>query len=166
MYCSFHSGSGLSELSSCRERHPTPSVLFLVTSKQIHTIPACFALSSSLTLCEYLILFHRFLMMSLSLNITIGQVTLLITALLLVYLPVSAYLNYRKCPQIKGPWLASVSGLWLFVATAGGDLNLHVAALFEKYGNCAFKLTTQCLRQKAHQSGSLPIKSSPMILSY
>ena len=105
-------------------------------------------------------------MMLLSLNITIGQITLLITALLLVYLPESAYLNYRKCPQIKGPWLASISGLWLFVATANGDLNLHIAALFEKYGNYVFKPTTQRLRRKAHQSGSLPIKSLPMILLY
>lgn len=57
-----------------------------------------------------------------------------ILALLALYIGISSYLSYRRCPQIKGPWLASVSDLWLFQTTFAGRMYLDCAAELDKYG--------------------------------
>ena len=46
----------------------------------------------------------------------------------------SLYLNYRKLPQFKGPFLASISGLWLFRETLAGRMYVTCAEALETYG--------------------------------
>ncbi|KIX05641.1 uncharacterized protein Z518_03613 [Rhinocladiella mackenziei CBS 650.93] len=55
--------------------------------------------------------------------------------LLVLYTGVSLYVNYRKCPQIKGPRLASVSDLWLFRTTSAGRTYVDCAAELDRYGS-------------------------------
>ena len=53
---------------------------------------------------------------------------------LATYIVVSLYLNYRKLPQFKGPFLASISGLWLFRETLAGRMYVTCAEALETYG--------------------------------
>lgn len=50
-----------------------------------------------------------------------------------IYVISSLYLNYQKYPQFKGPFLASISGLWVFRETYAGRLYLSCAEALEKY---------------------------------
>ncbi|KAJ9500512.1 hypothetical protein LTR96_000789 [Exophiala xenobiotica] len=52
----------------------------------------------------------------------------------LAYWVVSVFLSYRKLRHIKGPWLASISPLWLFYYTCRGTLYLAVEDALKKYG--------------------------------
>ena len=74
------------------------------------------------------------------------SIIVLFSASLLFYIVTVLYLNYRKCPQIKGPLLASVSGLWLFWSTFASRVSLDCAAEHEKYG----KLLCFVLRLEAN----------------
>lgn len=51
-----------------------------------------------------------------------------------IYLVASTYLSYRKLQHIKGPWLASISPLWMFYYTCRGTLYLAVEDALKKYG--------------------------------
>ncbi|KAK7900958.1 hypothetical protein LTR67_003243 [Exophiala xenobiotica] len=53
----------------------------------------------------------------------------------LAYWVVSVFLSYRKLRHIKGPWLASISPLWLFYYTCRGTLYLAVEDALKKYGS-------------------------------
>lgn len=53
---------------------------------------------------------------------------------LVLYRALRCYLNYRLCPQVKGPFLASISGLWLFVSTLRSRIYLDCADELDKYG--------------------------------
>ena len=55
----------------------------------------------------------------------------------LVYWVVSTYLSYRKLQHIKGPFLASISPLWLFYQTIRGRLNIAEYEVLQKYGSPA-----------------------------
>ena len=57
-----------------------------------------------------------------------------VLGLALAYIPVSCYLNYRKCPGIKGPFLASISSWWLFKVTATQQVYRAFPAALDKYG--------------------------------
>lgn len=57
-----------------------------------------------------------------------------VLAILALYTVVSLYLNYRKYPQFDGPFLASISGLWLFRETLAGRMYLTCADALEEYG--------------------------------
>ncbi|KAI1612921.1 pisatin demethylase [Exophiala viscosa] len=57
--------------------------------------------------------------------------------LLVLYSGVRCYLNYRMCPQVKGPFLASISGLWLFMSTYRSRIYLDCADELDKYGTLA-----------------------------
>ena len=52
----------------------------------------------------------------------------------LAYWVVSVFLSYRKLRHIKGPWLASISPLWMFYYTCRGTLYLAVEDALKKYG--------------------------------
>ena len=52
----------------------------------------------------------------------------------LIYLVVSTYLSYRKLQHIKGPFLASISPLWMFYYACRGTLYLAVENAIRKYG--------------------------------
>jgi hypothetical protein len=54
-----------------------------------------------------------------------------------VVLGISLVRNYRICPHIPGPLLASVSGLWLFRATFASRMYLDLEALLKEYGEIA-----------------------------
>ena len=56
----------------------------------------------------------------------------------LIYFVVSTYLSFRKLQHIKGPWLASISLLWMFYYSCRGTLYLAVEDALRKYGK------TQC----------------------
>jgi hypothetical protein len=60
---------------------------------------------------------------------------LIVASIFVLYLVVSYYLNYRKCSQFPGPFLASISGAWLFQHTFNGQLYLDCAAAIEQYGS-------------------------------
>jgi hypothetical protein len=60
---------------------------------------------------------------------------LVISGIFVSYLLVFYYLNYRKCSQFPGPFLAKFSGTWLFIHTFNGQLYLDCAAEIEKYGS-------------------------------
>lgn len=62
-----------------------------------------------------------------------GMIGILIV-LFLGYLILSTYLQYRKLQHIRGPWLASISPLWLFYYACCGTLYLAVEEALEKYG--------------------------------
>jgi hypothetical protein len=67
-----------------------------------------------------------------------------------IVLGLSLTRNYRRCPNIKGPVLASVSGFWLFRATFASRMYLDLAALLKEYG----KTQSRYRRRHAHQGGS------------
>lgn len=52
----------------------------------------------------------------------------------IIYLVTSTYLSYRKLQHIKGPWLASISPLWMFYYTCRGTLYLAVKDALMKHG--------------------------------
>lgn len=54
--------------------------------------------------------------------------------LVVLYTGLSLLVNYRKCPQIKGPWLACVSELWLFRSTTAGRMYEDCASVLDQYG--------------------------------
>lgn len=54
--------------------------------------------------------------------------------LVVLYTSVSLLVNYRKCPQIKGPWLACVSELWLFRSTTAGRMYEDCSSVLDQYG--------------------------------
>lgn len=54
--------------------------------------------------------------------------------LVVLYTGVSLLINYRRCPQIKGPWLACVSELWLFRSTTAGRMYEDCSAVLDQYG--------------------------------
>lgn len=61
---------------------------------------------------------------------------LLLFSLLIVlicYLLVASVVNYRRC-NFDGPFLAKISGAWLFMHTASGKLYLDCAEAIERYG--------------------------------
>lgn len=60
------------------------------------------------------------------------------SGLWIIYLVGSIYLSYRKLRHIKGPWLASVSPLWMFYYTCRGTLYLAVEDALKKYGEERF----------------------------
>ena len=60
---------------------------------------------------------------------------LIVAGIFILYLFVSCYLNYQKCSQFPGPFLASISGFWLFKHTFSGQLYLDCAAAIEQYGS-------------------------------
>lgn len=60
---------------------------------------------------------------------------LIVVGIVVLWLVVSYYLNYRKCSQFPGPFLASISGLWLFKHTFNGRLYLDCAEVIEQYGS-------------------------------
>lgn len=51
-----------------------------------------------------------------------------------LYWTVTTYSQYRKLQHIKGPWLASISPLWMFYHTYKGTLYLAVENALKKYG--------------------------------
>jgi hypothetical protein len=53
---------------------------------------------------------------------------------LLVYVAVATFLSYRRLQHIKGPWLASISPLWLFHHTVRGRVYLACQEALIKYG--------------------------------
>ncbi|KAK5260716.1 hypothetical protein LTS03_011382 [Exophiala xenobiotica] len=57
--------------------------------------------------------------------------------LVVLYTGLSLLVNYRKCPQIKGPWLACVSELWLFRSTTAGRMYEDCASVLDQYGSLA-----------------------------
>ncbi|KIW39474.1 uncharacterized protein PV06_08085 [Exophiala oligosperma] len=57
--------------------------------------------------------------------------------LVVLYTGVSLLINYRRCPQIKGPWLACVSELWLFRSTTAGRMYEDCSAVLDQYGSLA-----------------------------
>lgn len=80
----------------------------------------------------------------------------------------TCYRNYHRCPDFDGPFLAKISGAWLFFHTLSGELNETNAALLRKYG----KHTTRSskphhpneLDYQALLCASLQIRWSPMTL--
>jgi hypothetical protein len=66
----------------------------------------------------------------------------IVGGLWIIYLVTSTYLSYRKLRHIKGPWLASISPLWMFYYTCRGTLYLAVEDALKKYGKELF--TTMC----------------------
>ncbi|EXJ76937.1 hypothetical protein A1O3_10094 [Capronia epimyces CBS 606.96] len=56
-------------------------------------------------------------------------------AALVLYTVLTCYQNYRKCPQFDGPFLAKISGAWLFFHTFSGKLNEDNAALLRNHGS-------------------------------
>ncbi|KAJ9606749.1 hypothetical protein H2200_008758 [Cladophialophora chaetospira] len=52
-----------------------------------------------------------------------------------VYWTVTTYIQFRKLQHIKGPWLASISPLWMFYYTCRGTLYLAVEDALKKYGS-------------------------------
>lgn len=54
--------------------------------------------------------------------------------LLFSFIIVKGAVNYSKCSHVKGPWLASVSSLWLFRATIMGRTQVDCAEALAKYG--------------------------------
>lgn len=48
---------------------------------------------------------------------------------------INAYINYRRLPNIKGPWLACISNFWLIYHTGRGDLYQALDDAFQKYGS-------------------------------
>lgn len=52
-----------------------------------------------------------------------------------LYLVISCYLNYRRVPNVKGPFLACISPLWLLYHTLKGDTYLAAEAAFKEYGS-------------------------------
>lgn len=58
-----------------------------------------------------------------------------LTAAVVVFITLAnLYRNYRRCHQVKGPWLASVSSLWLFRSTFRSRIYLDCASLLNEYG--------------------------------
>lgn len=51
------------------------------------------------------------------------------------YLGLTLFLNYRLCPNIRGPLIASVSGIWLFRTTFAGRIYLDMPAVLAKYSS-------------------------------
>ena len=78
---------------------------------------------------------------------------------LLTYIAVTSYIEYRKYPQFKGPFLASISGLWLLNITWRGRLYLSCAEALEKYGR---QYCNSCLRSPGlnGNTGS-PVRIAP-----
>lgn len=58
----------------------------------------------------------------------------ILVSVVLLYLLVSTARNYLKLRQFKGPWLASISPVWMFYYTCRGELYLAVEAALHKYG--------------------------------
>lgn len=54
--------------------------------------------------------------------------------LLFSFITVKGAVNYSKCAHVKGPWLASVSSLWLFRSTIMGRTQVDCAKALAKYG--------------------------------
>lgn len=54
--------------------------------------------------------------------------------LLSSYWIITTYLQYRKLQHIKGPWLASISPLWMFYYSCKGTLYLAVEEALKKHG--------------------------------
>lgn len=57
-----------------------------------------------------------------------------LASLSLAYWVLSVFLSYRKLRHIRGPWLASISPLWMFYYTCRGTLYLAVEDALKKYG--------------------------------
>lgn len=81
-----------------------------------------------------------------------------LSVLLAIYIVARLYLNYRKFPQFKGPFLASISGLWLFRETLAGRMYVTCADALEKYGRqqLSISCTSGLSRDQARLSGSSP----------
>jgi len=60
---------------------------------------------------------------------------------------VTTYNQYHKLRHVKGPWLASISPVWLFYYTCKGTLYLAVENALKKYG----------MRVWTHQHRRIPI---------
>ena len=71
-----------------------------------------------------------------SLSLIIGAVGGIFAA----YWIVTTYLQYRKLQHIRGPWIASISPVWMFYYTVRGTLYLAVEDALKKYGGCNFSL--------------------------
>ena len=59
----------------------------------------------------------------------------ILVVVVVIYYVVSTYLTYRKLAHIKGPWLASISPLWLFYQTIRGRVNVAGEEVLRKYGS-------------------------------
>lgn len=66
---------------------------------------------------------------------TFAKTTLPFLALVfVVYTIVSTYLSYRKLRHIKGPFIASISPLWLFYQTIRARVNVAGEEVLREYG--------------------------------
>lgn len=62
-------------------------------------------------------------------NTFVGVLLLYVT-----YWSFSTYRQYRRLSHIKGPWLATVSPLWMFYYACQGTLYLAVEGALKRYG--------------------------------
>jgi len=69
-----------------------------------------------------------------SLDLSFPVIISSIISLYALYWTVTTYIQYRKLQHIKGPWLASISPLWMFYYTYQGTLYLAVEDALNKYG--------------------------------
>lgn len=70
-------------------------------------------------------------------ELSIGSVTGIFGALLVLYWLIGTFVQYRKLQHVRGPWIAAVSPAWLFYHTCRGDLYLAVEAALKQYGTSA-----------------------------
>jgi hypothetical protein len=67
-------------------------------------------------------------------SISTPILVLILLAFFIIYIAVTSYIEYRTYSQFKGPFLASISGLWLLNVTWQGRMYLACAEALEKYG--------------------------------
>ena len=82
-----------------------------------------------------------------------------LSVLFAIFVVARLYLNYRKFPQFNGPFLASISGLWLFRETLAGRMYVTCADALQKYGGQQLPIFVDFLSKaddQARLSGSSP----------
>ena len=69
------------------------------------------------------------------LNGLVGSALPLLAIFFVLWYGVTTYLQYRKLQHIRGPWIASVSPLWLFYHTVRGRVNIACEEAITRYGS-------------------------------
>lgn len=73
-------------------------------------------------------------------SISVLGITGILVFLFSGYWVVSTYLQHCRLRHIRGPWLASVSPLWMFYYACRGTLYIAVEDALKKYGKLVSKI--------------------------
>lgn len=93
-------------------------------------------------------------------SFSVSSIAIILVLVFAGYSVVRTYLQYRRLRHIKGPWLASVSPLWMFYYACCGTLYLATEDALKKYG----KLTSKILRSGYLISPGSPVRIGPNVV--